>query len=107
VQEIDQFIINHFNMAAGIFVILAGFLKLAWDSKSNGTKLDTLLTKNDTMSTSQHQMQLELSKSSLQIAGVAKDVGEIKNDTRSHDKEISIINARLAALENQRRQTNE
>lgn len=95
-QEIDQFIINHFNMAAGVFVIIAGILKLAWDSKANGTKLDTLLTKND-------NMQLEVNKQSIQMAAVAKDVGEIKNDTRSHDKEISSINARLAVLENQKK----
>jgi hypothetical protein len=46
-------------------------------------------------------MQVELSKYGMQMSSVAKDIGEIKHDTRSHDKEISALKAELAGVKSQ------
>jgi hypothetical protein len=94
INEVDGFIVSHFNLAAGIFAIVAVFLKLIWDGKSNGIKLDTVI--NETKN-----MQVEFIKYGAQVSVIAKDVTDIKHDTRSHDKEISSINARLATVEHQ------
>jgi hypothetical protein len=97
-HEIDQFVITHYNMAMSILVIVGAFLKLIWDGRSNSDKLDKLLIKNDSMSVAQHNMQLDLSIQGTQMAGMAKDVGEIKTDMRSHEKEISSLKAELAGI---------
>ncbi len=94
ISEVDGFILSHFNLAAGIFAVIAVFLKLIWDGKANGIKLDTVIIEGKSM-------RDEFIKYGAQVSSIAKDVTDIKHDTRSHDKEISNIHARLATVENQ------
>lgn len=100
-HEIDQFVVSHYNIAVSILIVIGGFLKLVWQSKSNGDKLDVLLIKHDNMSATQQTMQLEVREQSMQMNAIAKDMGEIKIDTRSHEKEISSLRAEIAGVKSQ------
>lgn len=93
-NDVDSFFLAHFNIVASVFVFVVGYIKLVQSSKSNGEKLDTVLNKTESM-------QLEVSKQGVQMSNVAKDVGEIKSDIRSHDKEISTLKAELAGVRSQ------
>jgi peptidoglycan hydrolase CwlO-like protein len=100
-QEVEQFFINHFSIVASLVAIIVGYIRLQQASKNNEQKLDTVITETKNVSNSQHNMQVELSKYGMQMSSVAKDIGEIKHDTRSHDKEISALKAELAGVKSQ------
>ena len=102
-QEIDQFFVAHFNIIAGIVLLIGGYIKLVLSSKSNGLKLDTVITETKNMTVAQQNIQLEVNRQGIQMSNVEKEVLEIKNDMRSRDKEWNQLNARLAAVESQLR----
>jgi len=97
INQFDQFFINHFNIMATVVLLIVGYVKLVLSSKSNGTKLDKVLDENKNMSNLQHTMQLDISKQSIEMSNLKREVTEIKNDMR----ELNSINVRLAAVENQ------
>lgn len=101
--EVDNFFLAHFNIVASVVLLIVGYIKLVQSSKSNGDKLDSVITENKNIATSQQKLQLDVSNQGIQMSGVAKDITEIKHDMRSHDKEISGLSARMSAAENQLR----
>ncbi len=93
--------LSHFNIVVSVVLVIVGYIKLVQSSKSNGDKLDSVIAEAKNMSIAQQDIKMEVNKQGIQMSNVAKDVGEIKSDIRSHDKEINELKSELAGFRSQ------